>query len=118
MVVGRGWPFQSEFKALWENSLEVRQPLLKNFIWWVWYFDAVGAWPEISLMRVGEMSIEDYYFGWGFGLRFTIPGFPIRLYMSRNFRVVNGKVEWDDGDFQIGGHGFNFVIAFTAPGGF
>ena len=116
MVVGRGWPFQSEFKALWENSLEIRQPLLKNFIWWVWYFDAVGAWPEISLM--GNMSIEDYYFGWGFGLRFTIPGFPIRLYMSRNFRVANGKVEWDDGDFQIGGHGFNFVIAFTQPGGF
>jgi outer membrane protein insertion porin family len=116
MVVGRGWPYQYEFKALWESSLEIRQPLLKKFIWWVWFFDVVGAWPEISMM--GDMTVEDYYFGWGFGLRFTIPGFPIRLYLSRNFRVENGEVVWEPGDFTIGPHGFKFVIAFTQPGGF
>jgi len=67
---------------------------------------------------MGGMSIDDYYFSYGFGLRFTIPGFPIRLYLSRNWKWEDGMVEWEDGDFSIGPHGFKFVISFTQPGGF
>jgi len=116
MTIGRGWAYRNEFKAVWDSSVELRHPLVKQFLWWTWFFDVVGAWREVYSM--GGMSIDDYYFSYGFGLRFTIPGFPIRLYLSRNWKWEDGMVEWEDGDFSIGPHGFKFVISFTQPGGF
>jgi outer membrane protein insertion porin family len=114
MTIGRGWPYQAEFKAVWDSSLELRHPLAEQILWWTWFFDVVGAWREINHMRIGDMSIDDYYFSFGFGLRFTIPGFPIRLYLSRNFKTQNGRVEWEDGDIGP----FKFVISFVQTGGF
>ena len=116
MNIGRGWPYQTGYKALWDSSLELRMPLVKNLLGWTWFFDVVGTWPEISTM--GNMSIEDYYFSFGAGIRFTIPGLPIRLYLAQTFQVIDGKVDLGTGDFSLGPLGLKFVIAFTRPGGF
>jgi outer membrane protein insertion porin family len=116
MTIGRGWPFRAEFKALWDSNVELRSPIVRQFLWWTWFFDVVGAWTDVAQM--GSMDIEDYYFSFGAGLRFTMPGLPIRLYFSSNFKVTDGAVVWEDGDFKIGSLGLKFVIAFSRPGGF
>ena len=112
----RGWPYRATYRALWENSLEFRIPILEQFLWWISFFDVAAGWPEISSM--GSMSIDDYYFSFGGGLRFTMPGLPIRIYLSQTFKAEEGKVIWGEGDFPVGPLGLKFVISFTRPGGF
>jgi outer membrane protein insertion porin family len=116
MNVARGWDPDYEYKALWENSLEIRHPLMKDVIWWTWLFDVAGVWPEIENM--GRMTIDDFYFSFGAGMRINIAALPIRLYLCQTFKWEDGHLQWDKGDFQWGNLGLKFVFSFTQPGGF
>ncbi|HET6451536.1 MAG TPA: outer membrane protein assembly factor BamA, partial [Spirochaetia bacterium] len=101
MTVGRGWRFVGGGygDALWDNKLELRMPLSKEVVWLVGFLDAAGLWeqpygatpPATSL---DHMSLNQFYMSTGFGLRFTIPQFPIRLYLAKGFQVENGRVVW------------------------
>ncbi len=86
---------------------------------WSGFFDAAGLWvqpygaaaPETSFDR---MTLDQFYFSTGFGIRFTIPQFPIRLYLAKGFQVQNGRVVWKPlapGDLAIGNFNFSFVIS-------
>jgi outer membrane protein insertion porin family len=99
MTVGRGWR-QTYGKALWDNKLELRVPIARDVLTGVLFFDAAGLWPEISgsAPSLQTMSLEDLYYSFGIGLRFTIPQFPIRLYLGKGFQVKNGQVVWKPGD--------------------
>jgi outer membrane protein insertion porin family len=109
MTVGRGWR-QTYGKALWDNKIELRMPIAKDVLWGVTFFDAAALWDSAEAM--GRMSISDFYFSFGAGLRFTIPQFPIRLYLGKGFRIRNGAVEWKDGDLNLGNNiSLSFIIS-------
>jgi outer membrane protein insertion porin family len=119
MTVGRGWR-QMYGNALWDNKLELRMPIIKEALWLVGFFDAAALWdqpfgaaaPATSLDR---MSIDQFFFSLGLGVRFTIPQFPIRLYLAKGFQVKPsdpaGPLIWKKGDLSIGGFSFGFVIS-------
>ncbi len=89
MTVGRGWR-QMYGGALWDNKIELRTPLAKDVLTGVLFFDAAALWSEPADM--GSIAIDDFRFSFGAGLRFTIPQFPIRLYLGKAFQVVDGAV--------------------------
>ena len=64
------------------------------------------------------MTWQDYYFSFGGGLRVTMPGLPIRLYLAQAFKVESGEIVLMPGDFSLGDLSLKFVISFTRPGGF
>ena len=107
MTVGRGWR-QTYGKALWDTKVELRMPIAKDVLWGVTFFDAAALWPSVEAM--GQMTIDDFYFSFGMGLRFAIPQFPIRLYLAKGFRINNGVVEWKEGDLKLG---TNFSLSFV-----
>jgi outer membrane protein insertion porin family len=109
MTVGRGWR-QTYGHALWDNKIELRMPFAKEVLWGVTFFDAAALWDSPEAM--GRMSLNDFYFSFGMGLRFTIPQFPIRLYLGKGFRVRDGVVVWKDGDLDLGNNvTLSFIIS-------
>ncbi len=112
MTVGRGWR-ELYGKALWDNKVELRVPLVKDALTAVAFFDAAGLWPSVGgpAPSLQAMSLEDLYYSFGAGLRFTIPQFPIRLYLGKGFQVKNGKVVWKPGDINIGSLSISFIIS-------
>jgi len=95
MTVGRGWR-KLYGEALWDNKVELRTPLVKNVLIGVLFFDAAALWNEVN--DIAAISGNDFLFSFGAGLRFTIPQFPIRLYLGKGFQVRDGKVVWKQGD--------------------
>ncbi len=111
MTVGRGWRVLYG-NALWDNKLELRMPIAKDYVWLAGFFDAAALWPDVSL--IGG-NLNNYYFSYGLGLRFVIPQFPIRVYLARDFKIDNyGNVTYQPGDITIGGWGLKFVISLGA----
>ncbi|MBN1798990.1 MAG: outer membrane protein assembly factor BamA [Spirochaetales bacterium] len=113
MIVGRGWNLMDiRGKALWDNRIELRSPIFEQYLWWTWFFDATAIFDEIEEM--GRMRLDDFYFTLGCGLRLTIPGIPIRFYLAKRFRVVEGVVEWEEGRFRFGDEdSFSFELIFA-----
>lgn len=113
MFNARGWGTIRNGEALWSNWLEFRMPIAENVLWFDTFFDAATIWQDRD--SIGQGSIENMYFGFGAGLRFTIPQFPIRLYLAKRFRVQDGAVQWQAGDFfdsdDRPGSGLDFVFS-------
>jgi len=107
--IARGWPLERDLKALWDNRLELRMPISEQLLWWVFFFDGVVATPEIADLK--GMSLDDFRFSVGGGLRFTIPQFPIRLYLAKRFRFSDGKIVPEAGDLPFFGTTVEFVIS-------
>jgi outer membrane protein insertion porin family len=111
LFVGRGWNLRQRGKVLWDNKIELRMPLVEEALWWtVAFFDIDGLW--LQPQDFAAMKDSDFYFGFGTGLRLTIPGVPLRLYLAKRFRVVNGVVEWQEGTLKFW-EGFNLDIVFS-----
>jgi outer membrane protein insertion porin family len=109
MNIARGWPLLKEQEAVWDNRLELRIPIAEQFLWWAFFFDAATSWDKQDDMS--DTSIENFYFSLGGGIRFTIPQFPIRLYMARRFQIQDGKWHWIDGNMPFFGLKLDFVIS-------
>ncbi len=107
--IARGWPLERDLKALWDNRLELRMPIAEQLLWWVFFLDGVAATPEIVDLK--GMSLDDFRFSVGGGLRFTIPQFPIRLYLAKRFRFSDGKIVPEAGDLPFLGTTVEFVIS-------
>ena len=58
-----------------------------------------------------NMGLDDFLFSFGAGIRFSIPQFPIRLYLAKRFKTVDGKAQWQDGDLPFFGASVDFVIS-------
>jgi outer membrane protein insertion porin family len=115
MFIARGWDPVTGGEALWNNWVEFRTPIAENILWLDSFFDAVNLWEDPS--QIGTMGIENMLFGFGTGIRFTIPQFPIRLYLAKRFRFdESGSVQWQQGtlfnynDSPTGGLDFVFAI--------
>ncbi len=81
----RGWPIQSGGRAIWENWMELRMPIVEQFAWLDGFVDA-GRFYE-SRADIGSGGIENFLMSFGAGIRFTLPQFPIRLYLAQPFRI-------------------------------
>ena len=100
MFVGRGWNLRQRGKMLWDNKLEIRMPLVENALWWtIFYIDAVGLWQDTNDFFPWDEA--NFFFSMGTGIRLVIPGVPLRLYFAKRFKIVNGAVEWQEGNLRF-----------------
>ncbi len=119
MFTARGWYTErtNYGTALWENWMELRSPVVPGVLALDWFFDAatVKSSPE-SLFN--SLSLDDFRFSFGAGIRFTIPQFPFRFSLAKRFRFVDGQFNWVTGGLwrnENEGSGLDFVISFVVP---
>ena len=99
MFNGRGWTDiydtpEGRGKAMWSNRIELRIPIFQGVIGLDGFFDAVAVKQDVAEL-FNNLSIEDFYFSCGPGLRFLVPQFPLHLLFANTFRIKDGNVEWD-----------------------
>ena len=98
MFNGRGWSISSvRGKAMWSNIVELRIPLVPHIISLDGFFDAAAIVAEPE--DLGSLTMQDFYYSTGPGIRFTIPQFPLRLLWANTFTVddereINWKNNW------------------------
>ncbi len=110
MYVARGWSIEYDLRSIWDNWAELRLPISEQILWLDFFFDAVGRWT--TPRDFTNLRIQDFLFGYGWGLRFTIPQFPIRLYMAKRFSVDdNNDVVWRKGALFRDTLGMDFVFS-------
>ncbi|AEF86891.1 outer membrane protein assembly complex, YaeT protein [Treponema primitia ZAS-2] len=112
MFIGRGWTGERSNRgtALWENTAEIRFPIVPGILALDGFFDAaaVKATPEAFF---NDFHMIDMRFSLGGGLRFAIPQFPFRFILAKRFVVEDGQVVWQKGN--MGDSGLDFVISFA-----
>lgn len=116
MTAARGWPAQTGGEALFNNWIELRMPIDENVLWFDTYFEAVRLTQDRD--KIFAASNEGWMFGFGTGLRLSIPQLPLRLYLAKRFKIDdNGQIEWQDGNLFPGepgkGGGIDFVLAIS-----
>ncbi|MEW5814516.1 MAG: outer membrane protein assembly factor BamA [Spirochaetota bacterium] len=113
MTMARGWKSVYDGEALWDSMVELRFPILEQYIWWDFYFSGTAMWAELE--KVSQMRLSDYYFSFGAGARLTIPGIPIGLYLTKRFKFdLDNKIEWQTGAILPASLGLDLVVSFTA----
>ncbi|HIW36160.1 MAG TPA: outer membrane protein assembly factor BamA [Candidatus Treponema faecavium] len=96
MFIGRGWNAiynKHRGMAQWNNTVELRIPIVPNILAFDGFFDAVAI-TDTAADMFSALSVEDWYFSWGIGLRFSMPQFPLRLLLAWPFKVEDGSVQW------------------------
>ena len=106
MFSGRGWTmlFKEKGQALWNSYLELRLPIAIGIFGVDLFADAVALKDTIGDM-FSNLSLNDFRFSFGPGLRFSLQQFPIRLLLANTFKFTNGKFEWDKK--------WQFTLSFT-----
>ncbi|MCR5723737.1 MAG: outer membrane protein assembly factor BamA [Treponema sp.] len=107
MFNARGWTsiYNSvRGRAMWSNLVELRMPLVPHVLALDWFGDAAVITKDVYDLYHG-LSVEDFYFSTGPGIRFTIPQFPLRLLFANTFRVVDNEIEWNNK--------WKFVLSFN-----
>lgn len=110
MFVGRGWSslgYAGVGDVLLDHWVEFRMPLAPGIIAFDFFFEAAAVKKTVQDLRT--LSINDYYFSFGPGLRFLLPQFPLRLMLANTFRSNNGKPYWGNGK----GADWQFVLSFN-----
>ena len=124
--VGRGWRdlIDESFggNLLWENWVEIRMPLVKQFLAFDMFLDAATVNTDSGLLSFKDsasgapdplktslfnLGLENLAFSVGAGFRFTIPQFPFRFYFAKRF-FMNGA-----GRFEWASEGLEFVISIS-----
>jgi outer membrane protein insertion porin family len=117
---GRGWQRPSQFGSLYAMrgraelnfTLEHRFPIQERFIWGLTFFDLSGLYDTPQDFAI---NFKDFYYSVGLGVSLVIPGFPIRLYLTRRFKyneadeqlqLVNSQQFLQDWDFVFAVGGF------------
>lgn len=106
MFNGRGWTnIYNDYRgqAMWSSNVELRAPLVPGVLAVDWFADAVAICDKPA--DLGNLSVEDFFFSTGPGIRFCIPQFPLRLLFANTFKVVDSQAEWQN-------H-WKFVLSFN-----
>ncbi|MEL3905847.1 MAG: outer membrane protein assembly factor BamA [Treponema sp.] len=112
MFTGRGWMGLGSFgrgNAMLNHWIEFRWPLAHGILSFDFFFDSAAI--KKNLQDLKNLSINDYYFSFGPGLRFVIPQFPLRLMFANTFKSINGKPVWSNGKKAD----WRFVLSFNIP---
>jgi outer membrane protein insertion porin family len=120
MFIGRGWYGERMNRgfALWESWAELRFPLVPNVLAFDWFFDADVVKPTPKELFT-TLSLDEFRFSYGGGIRFTIAQFPFRFLLAKRFIIRNGHVEFQSGSMFRQANdptsGLDFVISFAVP---
>ena len=120
----RGWRsiYGKEGIGLWDNWLELRMPVIEQFLWLDGFFDAAALQTEGGLLDMSldtvaadasrpgfaDLGWDNMAFSLGFGLRFAISQFPFRFYFAKRFTFDGSAVDWKTKNLD-------FVISITQP---
>ncbi|MEA2081986.1 MAG: outer membrane protein assembly factor BamA [Elusimicrobiota bacterium] len=80
------------------NNFELKFPLVREnnqtVLQWAFFFDCGGAWVERDDIQ-WSFGESEYNFkrGWGMGIRFKIPAFPVRLDWAKGLDHVKGEAQ-------------------------
>jgi len=121
MFIARGWIPQTGYRYLWDNTVQLKFPIVPNILAFDIFLDAVGAWvvtrgDDSIRNALNNMHISDWRFSLGAGIRFANPQFPIGIYLVKKFKWDNqGVLNWNPEprftEFRNGG--LDLVIAFS-----
>lgn len=80
------------------NNLELKFPLVREnnqtVLQWAFFFDFGGAWSDRNDVNWSFGLTENHFKrGWGMGIRFKIPAFPVRLDWAKGLDHVRGESE-------------------------
>ena len=114
MFTGRGWAelyrsADAKGKALWNTQVEFRIPIVPGVIGIDFFHDAVAVKPEVSQMFT-SLSMNDFYFSFGPGIRFLMQQFPLHLLFTWRYQVQDGKFMWGG---KNGYDAYQFVLSFN-----
>ncbi len=120
MTTARGWSSAETGtgKALWDNWIELRMPVIEQYLWSDLFISGTGLWSESA--DLDNFGLNDFYFSMGGGLRLTIPGLPIGFYLVKRFSFADNNlssIQWQTGNVFASseeGSGLDFVISLTA----
>lgn len=107
MFNGRGWTENYKVNkghVLISNKLELRLPIVPGIIGVDAFFDAAAI--KSSFQDLSSLSINDFYFSFGPGVRFLHPQFPLHLLFAWKFKTTDGVPSFDTNPFQ-------FVLSFN-----
>lgn len=122
----RGWDslYGSKGTTLWENSLELRMPIVDQVLWMDLFVDAGAMETKSGMMNMtldtpavttpkssfSDLGWENFAFSTGLGFRFIIPQFPFRFYLVKRFTFDGSAITW-----KTTGANFDFVLSITQP---
>jgi len=121
----RGWTnlYGSKGTMLWENSVELRLPVIPNVVALDMFFDAgamlgqkgmikmTGDKPTVDTTKTNfSLDWDNFAFSTGLGARFIIAQFPFRLYLVKRFTFDGATIDW-----KTQGLNFDFVLSITQP---
>ena len=111
MFMARGWNPVSGGQTLWDNTIELRFPIVMNILSFDLFADMVGLWG--SKDDFTTMKIQDFKFSVGLGLRLANPSFPFSLYLVKKFNVnEDNTINWNpEPSSNVLGE-FDLVISF------
>ncbi len=118
MFNGRGWTIynadKGRGKAMWQNSVELRLPIVPGIFALDFWGDAVAIADEAY--QFTSLKEDNWFFSFGPSLRFTIQQFPLRLLFANTFRIVDGSPVFTDqdgdGDYDWKSN-WHFVLSFS-----
>ncbi len=117
----RGWKelYGTKGTDVWENSLELRMPIVDQMLWMDLFVDA-GAmktpdgWLDMTLSSpaasASAFGWKNFAFSTGLGFRFIVPQFPFRFYLVKRFTFDGSAFS-----FKTAGANFDFVLSITQP---
>jgi outer membrane protein insertion porin family len=116
MTVARGYQdptYNLEF--LFDTIFDVSVPIAPNILSGEVFFSATGY--KANYEEAISLGLTDFIFSSGAGIKLTIPGFPIGLYLTKVFEFdENNQIKWQPGDIFRGDDptsGLNLVFAIT-----
>lgn len=102
---GRGWTNiyktkESKGQTMWNTSLELRVPIVPNILGIDIFHDAVAVKPDFNSM-VSDLSIQDFYFSFGPGIKMLIQQFPLHLLFAFKYQYDDNGIKMADNPFQL-----------------
>lgn len=114
MNIGRGFSAKTDKSFLWHNQIELSYPIVLDVLDVEGFISASGV--TSSLSELSSFSNIDWYFAAGVGIRMSIPGFPLGLYLVKNAYIEDNHFAWDTGNIFGGGkegRGLKLALAIT-----
>lgn len=110
MFSARGWDsiYTTKGKALWSNNFELRVPIMPNVVAADFFFDAAMLKSDTKQM-FKNMTLNDFYFSFGPGVRSLMAQFPLRVMLANTFKMTNGNFSWGNGKNPD----WKFVLSFN-----
>ena len=112
MVNGRGWSSSQSGYSFFSNSLELRMPILEQLLWFDLFADAVAFTGESNRIFTKPLSMDQFIFSVGGGIRVSNPQLPLSFYFSKPFKIdSNGAMSSPKGDGIFGDWDLKFVLS-------